>query len=284
MPAQNLKGLFAALVPTENPDEDLLAVFISRDRVDFDKPLPKLGTKLRDFAYKDEALIRLFGDWIYLNTKDRQTAGDGSIGMSFTFGRPWTAAELAAPKPFRSTWNNEEGVDWPPVLERMPSGKVIDFTEDANFPFNKLLGDGVTSVTTPRVLVDWALRDRWTGKTLVRTDLYLSPVPWGPETMAFDEPMPQPVRWNQTTTSESFEACLHGEIIIPAFGATTRQVGSTTSQTPPLTEGKIIPATNMESWEDRYVNKREDYIDGMYLYTFKWGIAPPKHPIVSRLL
>lgn len=265
------------LVPTADPQT--WSFVVKASTLDLrPEDQPKLDTPYEDIGFGERKRCNEgWGKHIYKETRPSQD--DGMIELLFVKPLAVDAnSKVSPPIPFRSSWNNESGIDWPPVLERLPSGKIIDFTSDNDFPFSKLIG--AETKTTPRILVDWAWRERFQGFTRVRTDIYLSPVPWGPTTMDFDKPLPQPVQWNQTTTTERFEACLHGEIVIPAFGGVTTDSGD---PSPPPTTGKVIPATNMVGWQDRWIMKDQQYVNGQWVITFKWAIAPDRHPITTRL-
>ncbi len=278
MSAPNQKGLEYTWIDTINPDEKLLCTFLTRSRYEYEKR-PLSGSKYRDYEWREEKLVPLYGDWTHIRHVTAEQPGDE---MSFTWARNWTPEEKASPVPFRSTWNNE-AVDWPHVLERLPSGKTIDFTPDPNFPFIKTAA--LSEIRADRINVDWALRDPYPGESEVRTDMYLSPHEWDEEAMLFELPMPQPVQWNQTTSSErNLPSCLHDEIIIPALGGCAVTVGSDPATTfPPSTQGKVIPPTNFITWEDHWCSKkqaRQD--DGTWLVIWKWAKAPDMPPIVTH--
>lgn len=281
MSTPNQKGLNYGYIPTENPEEWILAEFRSRDWVTFEK-LPKIGMKYREWAGRDEGRVKLHGDWVYLTSKDRQTAGDGSIGMSFSWGRPWSVDEIARPVPFRSWISNEKGVDWPPVLEPLPNGEIIHFDESDDFPYSKTIDYSSKLVSTPRALVRFSMRAAWTKSTAVRTDLYLSPVKWGPRALEVIEPMEQRVRWNHLTTSEDLGECLHDTIYIPALGEVSAYVstgGGTYSTAAPPTTAEVLPATNFTSWEDHRIAASQEYVEGLWLITIKTALCPEKLPL-----
>lgn len=284
-PPSNLKGSQYCYLPTADAATKILCVFVSRDVYEYaERPLPaapgRAATLLRDTPHKwrDEKLLRLHGDWVFL---EDTTSRDPGQPMSFTWAAPLTPEQLASPVPFHASWDNEQ-VEWPAVLERRPSGAMIDFSPDGNFPFYKELDS--SSVTTDRILANWSLRPAWPGLTEVLTSEYLSPVPWGPVTLEVIEPTPQVVRWNQTPTSEDLGECLHDEVIIPAFGTTQTLASGITTTTPPATPGEILPATNYIDWQDRVISIRQTYEGGLYHIVHKWAKAPPRDDLTRRLL
>jgi hypothetical protein len=250
-----------------------------------DGGLPNVGDLYRDLSGMDSRRVTEegtdfgWGDYTYADQEKCES--DGFIVL--TYVRPNTPEDIANPKPFRSFWSNEESVSWPPVLEQLPSGRIIDFTQDNSFPFYKTVAAGNTEISTPRILVNYALRKQYDGPTSVRTDFYLSSVPWGPNALEVKHPQPNHVYWNQTSTSEDLGFCLHDTIVIPAFGAVASTTSGVTSNTPPATEGKILPATNYIGWTDRRISATQEYVNGLWIITIKTAKAPKRMDIVQRL-
>lgn len=272
------------VTPTADPSRVSFRVLYSTANLR-DGDMPNVGDPYRKLAGADTRRVteegHYFGWGDYVYADQEKSESDGFITLIYV--RPRTPEEIAKAVPYRSFPSNEDGVYWPPVLERLPTGEIIKFSLDNSFPFVKDTSAG--RISTPRVLVDYALRKQYDGPTSVRTDYYISSKPWSERALRVIHPQPSHVYWDQTGSDGDLGFCLHDEIIIPALGATTTLVSgaSASSTSAPVTQGKILPPTNYVSWQDRVIDAKQVYADGNYLITIKTAKAPPMYDIVAPL-
>ena len=276
------------LVPTPDPSRVSIRVKVSTANIR-DGQIPDVGTPYRDLANTDARRVTEegesgigWGDYIYAYLQPSES--DGFI--EFIYVRPNTPQEIANPVPFRS-WTSYERLkesEFPAVLEVLPSGRVIDFSENNAFPFNKPVNDFTDYASTPRILVRYALRPPFDGEVKVRTDLYLSASKWSDRALEVVTPQPSRVRWNHLTTTEDLGECLHDTIVIPAFGVVTTRASGQIRNAPPTTETEILPPTNYISWEDHRISATQEYTDGLWLVTIKTAYCPEKLDLTATLL
>lgn len=274
------------IIPTEDPSTVSFMVKVSTQEL---RPemMPSVGTAYRDIKLGERK--RVNEGWGEYQYAAMTSTDDGFVNFIFV-KPPQNTDNPSDIKPFRSWASYEDGIDWPPVLEALPNGKIIEFTEDNAFPYVKQSSFNGVESSVPRVLVRYSLRPRFTGKTLVRTSLYLGSDKWDAKRLEMLQPMPGPVRWNHVNTSEDLTArygpLLHGDIQIPAFGGVRTWTENSTNpvDTPPQTVGEILPATNFTTWKPYRVAAKQDFVDGLWRKTISVAYPPPRKLLTEVLM
>lgn len=237
--------------------------------------IPAIGDKYENLKVGDRHRVGepTWGE--YTLSMIRPSQEDGYI--EFVYVRPQSTQEQANPKPFKSWFSQTNNVTWPPVLEPLPSGSPVDFIPDKSFPF---FLNGQNSKTADRIYVNYNKRASYSGPSVIRTDLYLSPTPWPKAKFVRNVPQPQEVRWEMLGTADNLGECLHEDLVIPALGQVTLE-GSPTIILPAAFPGKTLAATNFTDWAEYPLSITEEPTnDGQYLITVVTVFPPTRADLV----
>jgi hypothetical protein len=161
--------------------------------------------------------------------------------------RPYSAAELANPVPYRIS-SGSRLYSWPPVLEKIELKPDPLFFNQAAFVFN--------SAYAPVLRIRKKLRPQTDHQSTTRIYEYLSPQPFPEAMFRKRQPQPQAVEWDSQGGSGSL-ICLHDDILVPAFNATQTfgsVAGGVYAMTQAATPRRKFRATNFIGWRSFFID------------------------------